>query len=128
MVEASSQKNVYPKSLEQQKNYQFPAAVLAVSKGLSQNSYLRFRKSGSQSQIASCYTKNRKIVSLKGQLISKCLLGDIVSTKKTKEFFLRISALASKMRLNQKLYNTKYVKQPLISIIKCLYFFDLTSF
>ena len=51
--------------------------------------------------------------SLKGQLISKCLLGVIVSTKKSTKFFLRISALASKMRLNQQLYNTKYVKQPL---------------
>ena len=64
----------------------------------------------------------------KGQSISKCLLGAIVSTKKTNEIFLRISALASKKRLNQKLYYTKYVKQPLNSIIKCLHFFDLTSF
>ena len=38
----------------------------------------------------------------KGQLISKCLLGVIVSTKKTNEISLRISALASKKRSNQK--------------------------
>jgi hypothetical protein len=38
----------------------------------------------------------------KGQLISKCLFGAIVSTKKTNEIFLRISALASKKRSNQK--------------------------
>ena len=37
----------------------------------------------------------------KGQLISKCLLGVIVSTKKPTNFFLRISTLASKKRLNQ---------------------------
>ena len=46
----------------------------------------------------------------------------------TNEFFLRISALALKMRLKQKLYNNKFVKQPLFSTIKCLHFFDLTSF
>ena len=40
--------------------------------------------------------------------------------QKTNEIFLRVSALASKM-LNQKLY---YVY--LISLIKCLHFFDLT--
>ena len=45
----------------------------------------------------------------KGQLISKCLLGVIVSTKKPK-ISLRISALASKKRLNQKMYYIKYVK------------------
>ena len=47
----------------------------------------------------------------KGQLISKCLLGITVSTKKTNEFLLRISALASKKRSNQKinaLYYTNY--------------------
>ena len=47
---------------------------------------------------------------LKGQLISKCLFGAIVSTKKNKEIFLRISALASRKRLNQNLYHTNYVK------------------
>ena len=51
-----------------------------------------------------------KIAGAKGQLISKCPLGVIVSTKKTNEIFLRISALASKKRLNQKMYYTKYVK------------------
>ena len=38
--------------------------------------------------------------------------------QKTNEIFLRISALASKKRLNQTLYYSKYVKQPLISMIK----------
>ena len=42
----------------------------------------------------------------KGQLISKCHHFD----QKTNEIFLRISALASKERLNQKLYYTNYVK------------------
>ena len=46
----------------------------------------------------------------KGQLISKFLLGVIISTKKTTKFFLRISALASNKRLNQKFYYTKYVQ------------------
>ena len=64
----------------------------------------------------------------KVQLISKCLFGVIVLTKKDNEFFSRISALASKKWLNKKLYYTNYVKQPLVSIINCLYFFDLTSF
>ena len=39
---------------------------------------------------------------IKGQLISKCLFGAIVLTKKPTKFFLRISALASKKRSNQK--------------------------
>ena len=38
----------------------------------------------------------------KGQLISKCLFGVIVWTKKNSEIFSRISALASKERSNQK--------------------------
>ena len=42
-----------------------------------------------------------------GQLISKCLLG---FDQKTNENVLRISALASKKRLNQQFYHTKYVK------------------
>ena len=42
----------------------------------------------------------------KGQLISKCPFGVIVWTK----IPTRISALASKKRLNQKLYCTNYVK------------------
>ena len=33
---------------------------------------------------------------VKGQLISKCLFGAIVSTKKPTKFFLRISALAQR--------------------------------
>ena len=41
-------------------------------------------------------------VGSKGQLISKCLFGAIVSTKKPTNIFLRISALASKKRSNQK--------------------------
>ena len=46
--------------------------------------------------------------------------------QKTNKIFLRISALAYKKRLKQKLYYTKYVKWPLINIIKCLFFwFDL---
>ena len=39
---------------------------------------------------------------IKGQLISKGLFGVIVSTKKSKQFFLRISALVSKKSSNQK--------------------------
>ena len=35
---------------------------------------------------------------VKGQLISKCLFGVILWTKKTNEIFSRISALASKKR------------------------------
>ena len=53
--------------------------------------------------------KAYKLRDIKGQLISKCLLGVIVSTKKPTNF-LRISALASKERLNQKLYSNKYVR------------------
>ena len=63
----------------------------------------------------------------KGQLISKCLYGVIVSPQKTNESFMRISALAFRKRLNQKLYYTNYVKYPLISIIESLYSFNLTS-
>ena len=48
--------------------------------------------------------------STKGQLISKCLFGVIVWTKKTNEIFSRISVLASKNGLNQKLDYTNYVK------------------
>ena len=39
----------------------------------------------------------------KGQLISKGLFDVIVSTKKNNEFFVRISALASKKRWDQKI-------------------------
>ena len=38
----------------------------------------------------------------KGQLISKCIFGAIVWTKKATKFFSRISALASKKMSNQK--------------------------
>ena len=38
----------------------------------------------------------------KGQIISKCLFGVIIWTKKNNEIFSRISALASKERSNQK--------------------------
>ena len=38
----------------------------------------------------------------KGQLILKCPFGVFKSTKKTIKFFVRISALASKKRSNQK--------------------------
>ena len=38
----------------------------------------------------------------KGQLISKCPYVVFKSTKKTNEIFVKISALASKKRLNQK--------------------------
>ena len=38
----------------------------------------------------------------KGQLISKCSFGVFKSTKKSNEIFVRISALASKKRSNQK--------------------------
>ena len=44
--------------------------------------------------------------------------------QKTNEIFVRISALASKKRLNQKLYYTNYVRQPVISAM----IFGLTSF
>jgi hypothetical protein len=39
---------------------------------------------------------------VKGQLISKCPFGVTKPTKKTNKNFLRISALASKKRSNQK--------------------------
>ena len=39
---------------------------------------------------------------VKGQLISKCPFGVFKSLKKPTNFFLRISALASKKRSNQK--------------------------
>ena len=42
------------------------------------------------------------LVSAKGQIISKGLFGVIVSSKKNNKIFLRISALASKKRSNQK--------------------------
>ena len=52
-----------------------------------------------------------KIMNLfKGQLISKCLFGVFVWTKKNNELFSMISALASKKWLNQKLYYTNCVK------------------
>ena len=45
----------------------------------------------------------------KGQLISQCPFGVIVSTKMPTKF-PRIAALASKEKLNQKLYYTKHFK------------------
>ena len=48
----------------------------------------------------------------KGQIISICLFGVSKSTKKTNEIIVRISALASKKRLNQKirvLYTTNWM-------------------
>ena len=47
--------------------------------------------------------------------------------QKTNEIFLGISALASKESSNQKTLLYNYVKQPLVSDIKCLNFFDPTS-
>ena len=44
----------------------------------------------------------------KGQLISKGLFDVIVSTKKKQQFFLRISALGSKKRPDQKNKGTLY--------------------
>ena len=51
------------------------------------------------------------IFNFKGQLISKCLFGVIVWTKKNNEFFLRISALAYKKRSNQKNKDTFIFKK-----------------
>ena len=61
----------------------------------------------------------------KGQIISKWVSS---FRPKNQRINLRIFAQASKKRLNQTLYYNKYVKYSLINIIKCLYFFDLTSF
>ena len=52
-----------------------------------------------------CYDINMSLSTpraAKGQLISKCLFGAIVSTKKPTNFNLRISAIPSKKRSNQK--------------------------
>ena len=65
-----------------------------------------------------------KVVSNKGQLISKCPFGAIVSTKKTNEIFQRISALGSK-NLNQKNIST-FLNQ--LKIISLVTFFISTSF
>ena len=46
--------------------------------------------------------KGNKFKTDKGQLILKCPFGVIKSPKKSTKFFFRISALASKKRLNQK--------------------------
>ena len=48
-------------------------------------------------------------VKTKGQLISKCLWCHRLD-KKNDDIFSRISALASKKWLNQKLYYTNYIK------------------
>ena len=52
--------------------------------------------------------KERFMVLAKGQLISKGLFGVIVWTKKPTNFFLLISALVSKKRLDQKNKGTLY--------------------
>ena len=48
------------------------------------------------------------LIGPKGQLILKCPFGVIVSTKIPMKFVLRISALASKKRLNQKRMKALY--------------------
>ena len=48
------------------------------------------------------------IIDTKGQLIYKCPAGVNKSTKKTEEIFVRISALASKKRSNQKSMGSSY--------------------
>ena len=55
-------------------------------------------------------TKQFNHNNVKGQFISKCLFGTIVSTKTPTNFFLRISALASKKRSNQKSKGTSLYK------------------
>ena len=66
---------------------------------------------------------------VKGQLISKGHFGVFKSTKNNNKIFVSISVLASKKWLNQKSQGTLLaLKKPLIIDIKCLYFFDLTSF
>ena len=62
-------------------------------------------RSGATSVLFRKRTASKKppaLVLTKGQLISKCLLGVIVWTKKPTKFFSRISAIASKKRSNQK--------------------------
>ena len=61
------------------------------------------------------------ILPFKGQLISKCTFSDIVLT------FLRISALASKKRSNQKKFQIKFFLNN-YKEIKTLYCFDSSSF
>ena len=50
------------------------------------------------------------------------------SSQKKQEYFVRISALASRKRSNQKSSVRESKKNQPISVIKCPYFFDLTSF
>ena len=47
-------------------------------------------------------------VNAKGQLISKCPFGVFKLIKKTNKFFVKISALASKKKSNQKNKGTLY--------------------
>ena len=78
--EASSQKNVYPQSAAAKKLSISSCCPRRIKRIVQK--CLRFRKSGSQSQIASCYTKNRKIVSLsESQKIQKQFLFAFNSSK-----------------------------------------------
>ena len=61
-----------------------------------------------------------------GQLISKCPLETFKSTKKTNKICVKISALASKKKSNQKCSIRELKQNHPISVIKCLFF--LTSF
>ena len=65
---------------------------------------------------------------LKVQLISKKTFLCHRLDQKSNKNILRISALASKKSSNQKTLVYNYFKYPLISAIKCHYFFDPTSF
>ena len=55
--------------------------------------------------VAQTLEKNKQT---KGDLIPKCPFGITKSTKKTNQIFVRISALASKRRSNQKNKGTLY--------------------
>ena len=63
-----------------------------------------------------------------GQLISKCPPGVFKSSKKNNELFLRMSALASKKRSNQKDKVTLYHQIEDFILTLLHNFFDLTSF
>ena len=63
----------------------------------------------------------------KGQLSSKCPFS-VFKSHRNQCNFLRISALASKKRSNQKSSVRESKSKPPIGGIKCAYFFDLTSF
>ena len=56
------------------------------------------------------HTENQVYLSVtKGQLISKCPCGVIFSSKIPTKFYLRISALASKKRSNEKIKALYYI-------------------